>query len=248
MTRPTDPNARLMKRWLPPMWYDQSQATNALIEAEGEGLTQYQQDMADVNAARMPQTAPDWGIERFEEELGLPVAPPGLTVDDRRAIVLAKFRGIGTTIYRLKQIASTFGYGHIAILPGVEDWTLYIQFIDVIGVPAALSAHEAAIRDNVEAHLDTRWAFHFTLWRDVTNTGVLWCQLLINGNTWDSMKNTPYQNMPTTTPCTGQAAGTLTIEFIDQTGYAMLALRYLQPVVTGNVVSGTTDPVAFPLT
>jgi len=248
MTQPPDPNGTLMKSWLPPIWYDAAYSVDAVLQSEGQGLSTFQQDTSDVAAARMPQTAPDWGIERFEMELGLPVNPPGLTLEDRRAIVLAKFRGIGTTIYRLKQIAATFGYGNIAILPGVEDWTLYIQFLDVIGVPAALDAHEAAIRENVEAHLDIEWSFHFTLWNEVRNTGVLWCQLYTNGNTWDSLKTTPFQNMPTTIECQGLPPGTVKVEVLDETGLGNLAIQYQPATITGNVQPGSTDPLGFPLT
>jgi len=237
-----------MKSWLPPIWYDEASTVNAVLETEGESISTFQQDTVDVNAARMPQTAPEWGITRFEQELGLPVDPPGLTVDERRAIVLARFRGIGTTIYRLKQIAATFGYGDIAILPGVEDWTLYIQFQDVYGIPAALDAHEAEVRNNVEAHLDIQWAFHFTLWNEVRNTGVLWCQLATAGTTWDSLKTLPYQNLPTTTECAGLPAGTVKIEVLDSTGVGNMAFQYVTPTITGNIQLGTTDPLGFPLT
>jgi hypothetical protein len=165
MSRPVEPNGRLMKSWLPPIWYDESRATDAILGSEGQGLTQFQADTELVADARLPQTAPDWGVTRLESELGLPPIP-GMSLVDRQNRVLAAFRGIGTTIYRLKTIASTFGYGSIAISPGVEDWTLYIQLIDIIGVPPNTDAHQVEIRKNVEAHLDVRWAFHFTLWNE----------------------------------------------------------------------------------
>ena len=251
MTRPTDPNARRMKSWLPPIWYDQARSVDAVFEGEGEGLSQFSDDIALVNAARMPQTSPDWACTRWEEELGLPVNPPNMTLDDRRNVILARFRGIGTTIYRLKVIAATFGYGSIAILPGIEDWTLYIQFIDTHGVPPDLDAHQAEIRNNIEAHLNGIWAFHVTIWNEVKITGVLWCQLKTAGITWDgptnSLKNTPYMNLPTGVECTGEPPGTLRIEVVDSTGLGNLSLRYVTPTITGNVTAGTTDPASFPL-
>jgi len=245
MTWPTDPNGSRMKGWLPPIWYDQAHTVDALLESEGEGLSQFQTDNQSVLDARMPQTAPDWGLTRFEQELGLSVNPPGMSLSDRRGRVLARFLGIGTTIYRLKQIAAAWGYGNIAILPGFEDWTLYIQFIDEHGVPSNVEDHEAELRNNIEAHLATSWAFHFTLWQEVKNTGVLWCQLKTQGITWDQLKVMPFQNLPTTVECTGEPAGQITVEIVDSTGLGNLSLRY--PPTTSNVTQGTTDPQSFPL-
>jgi len=249
---PSDPNARTMKRWLPPIWYDQAQTVNAVLEGEGEQLTQFQADVAAVNSARMPQTSPDWACTRWEQELGLTVAPPGMSLIDRQNRILARFRGIGTTIYRLKTIASTFGYGSISIQPGIEDWTLYIGFTDLYGVPPNLDAHQSEIRNNVEAHLGLVWAFHFTLWQEVKNTGVLWCQLLTAGVPWDGpggIKTTPWQNLPTAVECAGEPAGTIRIEVLDSTSiYTGISLRYSTPQITGNVTGGTTDPLNFPIT
>jgi hypothetical protein len=247
MTRPTDPNGRRMASWLPPIWYDQAQSVNALLESEGEGITQFQADTQLVNDARLPEAAPDWGIERFEEELGLSVSPPGMNLTDRRSRIIARFRGIGSTIYRLKAISATWQYGNIAILPGIEDWTLYIQFIDTYGIPDNIESHQAEIRNNVEAHLNIVWAYHFTLWQEVKNTGVLWCQLKTAGTTWDQLKLTPFANLPTAVECSGEPPGSFLLEVVDQTGLGNLAYQYPQSIPSGNVTTGTTDPFSFPL-
>lgn len=245
--QPADNNARRMKSWLPPIWYDQSYVTNAVLEGEGEGLTVYQTDLQSVIAARMPQTAPEWGLTRFEQELGLP-PDPNMSDADRRARIMARFRGIGTTIYRLKQVASSWGYGGIAIEPGIEDWTLYIGFTDLMGLPGDLSSHQIEIRNNVEAHLNIVWLAHFTLWQEVKNTGVLWCQLKTAGMTWAAMKTTPFGAMPTTVACP-EPNGMLTIEVVDSTGLGNLYFRYYMPDTNGNPQIGpaATDPIGFPL-
>jgi len=245
---PNDNNARRMKSWLPPLWYDQSYVTNAVLESEGQGLTVYQSDLGDVIHARMPQTAPEWGLQRFEEELGLTVSPLGMSDADRRSRIMARFRGIGTTIYRLKQVASTWGYGGIAIQPGIEDWTLYIGFTELMGIPADISSHQIEIRNNVEAHLNIVWLAHLTLWQEVKNTGVLWCQLKTAGITWAAMKTTPYMSLPFNVACP-EPTGMLTIEVVDSTGLGNLYFRYYMPDTNGNPILGpaATDPVSFPL-
>jgi len=248
LNSPGDNNARRMKSWLPPLWYDQSYITNAVLEGEGEGLTVYQADLHDVIAARMPQTAPEWGLTRFEQELGLSVNPANMSEADRRSRIMARFRGIGTTIYRLEQVALAWGYGGIAIQPGIEDWTLYIGFTDLMGIPSDIASHQIEIRNNVEAHLNIVWLGHYTLWQEVKNTGVLWCQLKTAGITWAAMKTTPFSALPTTVACP-EPVGTLTVEIVDATGLGNLHFTYYMPDVNGNPVLGpaATDPVSFPL-
>jgi hypothetical protein len=213
--RPRNPNAVQMKSWLPPIWYDVAYSVNALLEAEGRELTLLQRDIDSVRAARLPQTAaslyeimPDgtrryWALERFEEELGLEVSPPGVSPEDRLARIMARFLGIGSTIYQLRQIARAWGFGEIAVLPGVENWMLYCQFVDVWGIPGDLDAQETEIRNNVQAHLGPiQWLFHWTTWGEVRQTGLTWCQAKTERLTWDQIKITLYETLPSDVVCT----------------------------------------------
>jgi hypothetical protein len=149
-----------------------------------------------------------WAVERFEQELGLEVNPPGVSLTDRCSRVEARFLGIGSTVYQLRQIARAWGYGDIAVLPGVEDWTVYAQFIDTYGIPTDLVGHESELRNNIQGHLNGVFLFHFLLWNELlpdsgacSGLGIHWCQVKAAEVTWDQLKVTPQPNLPCDIDC-----------------------------------------------
>jgi hypothetical protein len=184
-----------MLSWLPEMWYGRSHITEALLDAEGNVLDQAQFDIDSVRNGRLPELALDWSISRLEAECGLSPRPE-LSLDERRSRIIAHFRGIGSTLARLKAISATWQYGAIEPVADPESYTIYITFIDTRGVPAAIEDHKAEMRANVEAHLDIVWSFTYLLWGDPKRLGITWGQLKTAGRTWGVLKTMKPGDLP----------------------------------------------------
>jgi hypothetical protein len=192
--QPTNPVALRMWRWIPVMWYARSRTAIGIFEAQGNLLEQYNEDLQDVSDARFPQTAPSWGLDRFEQEVGLPTVP-GMADAERRSRIIARFRAWGSTIYRLKSIAQAWEYGDVDIVPDPEAWALYVTFSSVAGRPLDADAHESEMRANVQAHLDIHWIYTYLTWGEVRQTGITWQQMKDAGITWDRLRTMTYSEL-----------------------------------------------------
>lgn len=191
---PTNPVARRMWQWVPPMWYARSRTALGIFEAQGGLLEQFHTDVADVASARLPDcgTTPRWGLDRLRVEVGLDEII-GESDDALCARIVARFRAWGSTIYRLRQIALAWEYGDIAILPDPEAYNLWVEFNDIRGVPADLDAHAAELRANVQAHLGINWLVTYLTWDEVRRSRVTWQQLKDAGITWEQLRSMTYQ-------------------------------------------------------
>jgi hypothetical protein len=190
------PHSEMMFSWLPEIWYRRSLVTSTLMESEGELLDQAADDIAEVRGARLPQTAPDFGIGRFESEISDIVPQPLMQPEDRRQRIVAHFRGLGSTLARLHLIANSWNYGEVDIVADPEAFTLYITFVDVSGVPAGIEDHQAEMRRNVQAHVAIVFQFRYLLWGDPKRLGITWGQLKTAGRTWGVLKGLKPGDLP----------------------------------------------------
>lgn len=184
-----------MKSWLPEMWYAQAFRALALLDAEGDLLDDAEIDVATVREARLPQTSDEWGIARFEDETLLGLRPE-LSLEERRARVLAQFRGVGSTLARLKTIASTWQYGDVDIVADPETATIYVTFTDIRGIPASIEDHQIDMRSNVQAHLGIEYRYTYLLWGEPKQLAVTWGDLKTATITWGALKVMKADDLP----------------------------------------------------
>ena len=94
-----------------------------------------------------------WGLDYFEEELGLKTDKTK-TYEERRERIKAKKRGNGTTtIKMIKDTALAFECGEIDITEMYTDYMFKIKFISQKGRPKNLEDFKSAIDEIKPAHL-----------------------------------------------------------------------------------------------
>lgn len=191
MTDLTNATGLRLKRMLPAPWYDDARSVDALLEAEGRELETAGDAIDDVRDARLPQTAPEWGLDRLEAETGL-TPSPDQTIDERRERLIAHFRGFGTpTIAKLRNVALSWGYGDIAVIPYPDhpDGPLVIlQFIDTRGVPAVMTQFQAQMRDVAQGHWALDYTYRYLIVGELAAWGGTVADLAATGLTVDELK------------------------------------------------------------
>lgn len=94
-----------------------------------------------------------WGLDYFEEELGLET-DKSKTYEERRERIKAKKRGNGTTtIKMLKDTALAFECGEVEVAEMYNDYIFKLKFISQKGRPKNLDDFKNAIDEIKPAHL-----------------------------------------------------------------------------------------------
>lgn len=94
-----------------------------------------------------------WGLELFEESLGL-YPSTKMSLSDRRERVMSRLRGVGvTTVEVLKNVAESFSNGLCEIREYYDEYRFEIVFTGTIGRPNNLTLFTAMIDEIKPAHL-----------------------------------------------------------------------------------------------
>lgn len=110
----------------------------------------------------------DTTLGRWENELGLP-SGAGKPIDQRRAIIIAKLRGAGTTTVELLQTtAAAYTNGDIEVIEDAANSTVTIKFISVIGLPPNINDLKASIDEIIPAHLLVTYQYKYNTNDDLT--------------------------------------------------------------------------------
>lgn len=114
-----------------------------------------------------PSTASGWGLDLWEQALGLPA---GRTMEEtrRRARVLAKVKGTGsTTVERLMGIAAAFSTSAVEIVERFDQYRFEIWYTETIGPIQSPEDLAAIVNELKPAHL--AWEIKY---REETRTQV----------------------------------------------------------------------------
>lgn len=94
-----------------------------------------------------------WGLDYFEEELGLKT-DKSKTYEERRERIKAKKRGNGTTtIKMIKDTALAFDCGEVEITEMYNDYAFKLKFVSEKGRPKNIEDFKSAIDEIKPAHL-----------------------------------------------------------------------------------------------
>lgn len=169
-----------------PTYYETSRIMRALLQAEGAEFDKLRQALDEVLDQFFVRTA-TWGLDRWEEEVGLTVTPDQPEAE-RRDKIISRLRGYGTaTISVVKQVAEAYDKGAIDIVEDFPAYTITVQFVDTTGVPPNLDDLKAAVRALVPAHLEILYEFNYFLWQDLDQKMWTWDALDSLGLTWDQL-------------------------------------------------------------
>ncbi len=103
-----------------------------------------------------------WGLQFWERELGEPTDLTK-TYEERRAILIAKLRGVGTvTREMVERVAQAYERGKIEVInEAAPDGTFTVRFIDTLGTPPQIADLMAAIERIKPAHLEALYAYRY---------------------------------------------------------------------------------------
>jgi hypothetical protein len=170
-----------------PRYYETSRIMRAILQAEGSELDKLRQALDEILDQFFVRTA-TWGLDRWEEEVGLPVTPDQPEAE-RRDKIISRLRGYGTaTISMVKQVAEAYDKGAIDVVEDHAAYTVIIQFVDTTGVPPNLDDLKAAVRGVVPAHLEILYEFNYFLWDEWDRKQETWDQFDSLLLTWDQLE------------------------------------------------------------
>ena len=108
-----------------------------------------------------------WGLDYFEEKLGLQT-DKSKSYEERRERIKAKKRGNGTTTIKMvKDTALAFDCGEIDITEMYNDYIFKIKFISQKGRPKNLEDFKSAIDEIKPAHLAYILEFMYNTHQDL---------------------------------------------------------------------------------
>lgn len=149
-----------------PSFYHSSEFVKAYMNANTIEIDKLKDSINDLVANLYVKTA-TWGLDYFEEELGLET-DKSKSYEERRERILAKKRGQGTTTKAmLKSTAEAFSGGEVEIIELFNDYTFKLKFIGTKGVPANLEDFRSVIEEIKPAHLAYVLEFTYNTHRDL---------------------------------------------------------------------------------
>ncbi len=99
-----------------------------------------------------PQTA-TWSLPYWKRKYGV-ASDPTLTVEQRRAVVMARMRSSRTaTAEAIANVASALAGGAVAVEEHNSEQRLEIRFLEQIGLPATMEELVKAMEEAAPAHL-----------------------------------------------------------------------------------------------
>ena len=110
-----------------------------------------------------------WGLDYFEEELGLKT-DKSKTYEERRERIKAKKIGNGTTTVKMiKDTALAFDCGEVEITEMYNDYMFKLKFVSEKGRPKNIEDFKSAIDEIKPAHLSYILEFIFTTHQELKN-------------------------------------------------------------------------------
>lgn len=127
-----------------------------------------------------------WGLSIYEKKYGI-TPNPNATYDERREIIKAHKRGIGTsTKAMIQNTAQAFSSGEVEIIEHPETFSFTVKFVGTKGIPQNMDGFTAMLRAIKPAHLGFDFEYTYTVWSFVEGNSPIWSSL--GAKTWDEMK------------------------------------------------------------
>jgi uncharacterized protein YmfQ (DUF2313 family) len=159
-----------------PVCYD-SENTSAVIDVEGQEFDYLKLLLLFIIDQIFVETASDWGLDRWEQELDLQ-SYAGKPDDQRRSRIMSKMRGVGTvTINLIKSVAEAYDGGLVDVSTQPASYQFTVQFIDTRGVPPNINDLMAAVDEIKPAHLAVVYEYRYLIWNELDAREITWDEL-----------------------------------------------------------------------
>ena len=164
-----------------PSFYHNSDVIKSFMESNSIEVDTLKAYVEDLSKNLYIKTA-TWGLDLFEEELGL-ATDKSISYEERRERILAKKRGNGTTTKAMiKNTAEAFSGGEVEVIENFNDYSFVVKFVGIKGIPKNLTLFKNMIEEIKPAHLNYELAFTYTVWNMVMATDNTWSDF--NSKTW----------------------------------------------------------------
>lgn len=171
-----------------PKEYEDFRESRALVKTEAAEFERLHANIADVLGQFFIDTA-TWGLSRWERLVGV-VTDESKPIDQRRAVVKSKLRGVGTvTVDLIKNVTESWYGGEVEVTQTPAEYLVTVEFVSSYGVPSNLDDVERALRDIIPAHLQLAFKFRFVTYNAtkakyanydaVKSTGLTYAELLV---------------------------------------------------------------------
>ena len=155
---------RLTRRLDPRL--DKIDAFRELTDAESVEFEHHDAALKDLESNMTLSGTTASMIDRREAEFGI-VSNASKPIEQRRAALVAKFRGQGTTTKAfIKNVALSFEYGDIDIIDDEEPYTVHIIFESVMGVPPNMDDFIETLEAVKPAHIAFVYTYKYNTWDD----------------------------------------------------------------------------------
>ena len=167
-----------------PNYYRTSQVIKRITDSEDKELILFGQRISNTLNQFFVDLA-DSSLERWEEELGIPVNN-SKPVEFRRSVIKSKLRGTGTvTVQLIKNVSESYSNGEVDVTENNPANTFTITFVGTVGIPPNLDDLKNAIEEIKPAHLDVSYEFIYNTWNDLKP--LTWDHLSVY--TWEELRS-----------------------------------------------------------
>ena len=150
-----------------PKFIQQARSYKAIIDAQGPEFDQLRTNIDDILKQFYVETATEWGLDLWEQMLGLK-SYAGKPLDQRRSRIISKLRGMGTvTVSLIKNVAESYVYGTVEVTEQPSQYSFTVKFVDTRGIPPNLDDLKAAIENIKPAHLAVAYEFTYTTYGEL---------------------------------------------------------------------------------
>jgi acetolactate synthase small subunit len=133
------------------------------------------------------QTA-TWGLDYFEEELGIDT-DISKSYEERREKILAKKRGSGTsTKAMIKNTAEAFSGGEVDVIENFEDYSFIVKFVGIKGIPKNIEDFKEMIDEIKPAHLAYILEYTYMTWEEFDRYNYTWEEWDAKNLTWEEFE------------------------------------------------------------
>ena len=172
-----------LMRYLP-HYYVSSTIMKAIQDAYAEELGQVYYFLNDFLKQFLTPTTATWGLAFWEQELGLKT-DISKSYEERREIIMARLRGIGTVGKNvLISAASAFSGGDVDVIEYPAEHRFVVKFIGTLGVAKNMASFIDMVEDMKPAHLAYEFEYTYTWWNMLKE--ITWAQAGLG--TWDDLR------------------------------------------------------------
>lgn len=153
---------RLTRRLDPRL--DKIDAFRELTDAESVEFEHHDAALKDLESNMTLSGTTESMIDRREAEFGV-VSDASKPLSQRRAVLIAKLRGQGTTTPEfIKNVALSFQYGEVDVVEDEAPYTVRIVFESVLGVPPNMQDFINSLEEVKPAHLVFEYVYKYNTW------------------------------------------------------------------------------------